>query len=219
MTTKFRNRTAAGRLLATKLAMYANRSDTIVLALPRGGVPVAFEVAKVLHVPLDICLVRKLGVPDHKELAMGAIAMNGVLAINHSIIEKLGISRTTIDRVVAQEKQELARRDRIYRGDRPFPDLRDRTVILIDDGIATGATIRAAISAIRQSQCDRIVVAVPVAPAATCDELQAEVEQVVCLSNPEPLYSISYWYEDFSQTSDREVNQLLANSISQTKAS
>jgi putative phosphoribosyl transferase len=215
MTAKFRNRMEAGRMLASMLAIYANRSDVTILALPRGGVPVAFEVAQALQVPLDICLVRKLGVPEHKELAMGAIAMHDVLVINHSIVEKLNISRDTIDRVTALEKQELARRDRMYRGDRAFPSLRDRTVILIDDGIATGATLRAAISAIRQSDPAQIIVAVPVAPESTCTELLALVDKVICLKKPEPLHSISYWYEDFSQTTDVEVNQLLAQSLTQ----
>ncbi len=214
MTAKFRNRTEAGQMLASMLAIYA-RADVTILALPRGGVPVAFEVAKALQVPLDICLVRKLGVPDHQELAMGAIAMHDVLVINHSIVEKLNISRDTIDRAIAIEKQELARRDRMYRGDRPFPSLRDRTVILIDDGIATGATLRAAISAIRQSDPAQIIVAVPVAPESTCTELLSVVDKVICLKKPEPLYSISYWYENFSQTTDAEVNQLLAKSLTQ----
>ena len=214
MTAKFRNRTEAGQMLASRLSIYA-RDDVTILALPRGGVPVAFEVAKSLQVPLDICLVRKLGVPDHQELAMGAIAMHDVLVINHSIVEKLNISRDTIDRAIAIEKQELARRERMYRGDRPFPSLSDRTVILIDDGIATGATLRAAISAIRQSDPAEIIVAVPVAPESTCTELLSVVDKVICLKKPEPLYSISYWYEDFSQTTDAEVKQLLAKSLAQ----
>ncbi|WP_019499375.1 phosphoribosyltransferase [Pseudanabaena sp. PCC 6802] len=212
MTTRFRDRTEAGRLLAPHLAMYANRPDAIVLALPRGGVPVAFEVAKALHVPLDICLVRKLGIPGHQELAMGAIAMHGIQVLNHSIIKKLGVDRATIERVTASEKQELARRDRLYRGDRPFPDLHGQTVILIDDGIATGATIRAAIQAIQASHPHQIVVATPVAPASTCKELNEVCDRVVCLMQPEPLYSISNWYDDFSQTTDAEVKYLLAQS-------
>ncbi|NKB18409.1 MAG: phosphoribosyltransferase [Pseudanabaena sp. CRU_2_10] len=217
MTAKFRNRIEAGQMLAAKLAPYANRSDITILALPRGGVPVAFEVAKALQVPLDICLVRKLGVPEHQELAMGAIAMHDVLVINHSIVEKLSISRDTIDRAIAIEKQELARRDRMYRGDRPFPSLHDRTVILIDDGIATGATLRAAISAIRQSDPAQIIVAVPVAPESTCTELLSVVDKVICLKKPEPLYSISYWYEDFAQTTDAEVNPTASKILSLSK--
>lgn len=215
MTAKFRNRTEAGQMLASMLAIYANRSDVTILALPRGGVPVAFEVAKALQVPMDVCLVRKLGVPEHQELAMGAIAINDVLVINQSIVEKLNISQAKIDRAIALEKQELARRDRMYRGDRPFPSLGDLTVILIDDGIATGATLRAAISAIRQSNPAEIIVAVPVAPKSTCTELLSEADRVICLKKPELLNSISAWYEDFSQTTDAEVNQLLAKSLAQ----
>jgi putative phosphoribosyl transferase len=198
--------------------MYANRSDTIVLALPRGGVPVAFEVAKALHVPLDICLVRKLGIPDHQELAMGAIAMHDIRVLNHAIVKKLGVDRETIERVTASEKQELARRDRLYRGDRPFPHLHGQTVILIDDGIATGATIRAAIQAIQASHPRQIVVATPVAPASTCEELKATCDRVVCPMQPESLYSISNWYDDFSQTTDAEVKYLLAQSAKEMEA-
>lgn len=210
MTTRFCNRTEAGQLLAPHLAMYADRSDVIILALPRGGVPVAFEVAKALHVPLDICLVRKLGIPDHQELAMGAIAMHGIQVLNQSIMKKLGVDRETIDRVTALEKQELARRDRQYRGDRPFPNLHGQTVILIDDGIATGATLRAAIAAVRTDRPHEIIVATPVAPASTCEELKALCDRVVCPLQPDPLYSISNWYDDFSQTTDAEVKYLLA---------
>ncbi len=210
MTMVLPNRTEAGRLLAKKLTAYANRSDVLVLGLPRGGVPVAFEVAKALNLPLDICLVRKLGVPGHKELAMGAIAMGGVMVLNDEVIKWRRISRQAIDAVARRERLELRRRDRLYRGDRPIPDLRNRTVILIDDGIATGSTLRAAIAALRKLQPKSIVVAVPVAPPSTCNQLQAEVDEVVCLRTPEPLSSISLWYEDFSQTTDEEVRRLLA---------
>ena len=210
MTMVLPNRTEAGRLLAKKLTAYANRSDVLVLGLPRGGVPVAFEVAKALNLPLDICLVRKLGVPVHKELAMGAIAMGGVMVLNDEVIKWRRISRQAIDAVARRERLELRRRDRLYRGDRPIPDLRNRTVILIDDGIATGSTLRAAIAALRKLQPKSIVVAVPVAPPSTCNQLQAEVDEVVCLRTPEPLSSISLWYEDFSQTTDEEVRHLLA---------
>jgi putative phosphoribosyl transferase len=218
MMARFRNRTEAGQLLAPPLAMYANHPNTIVLALPRGGVPVAFEVAKALHVPLDLCLVRKLGIPGHQELAMGAIAMHGIRVLNHSIVKKLGVDRTTIEQVTASEKQELARRDRLYRGDRPFPSLDRQTVILIDDGIATGATIRAAIQAIQVSHPARIIVATPVAPDSTCEELKAICDGVICLMQPEPLYSISNWYDDFSQTTDAEVKYLLAQSAIELEA-
>jgi putative phosphoribosyl transferase len=210
MTMKFEDRTEAGRLLASKLTAYANRPDVIVLGLPRGGVPVAFEVARALHVPLDIELVRKLGVPGHKELAMGAIASGNVRVLNQDVIDWLGISTRVIDHVVAKEQEELERRNRVYRGDRPAPNVRNRTVILVDDGIATGATLRAAIAALRQQEPARIVVAVPVAPPSTCNQLQAEVDDVVCVLAPEELYAIGIWYENFSQTTDDEVRDLLA---------
>jgi putative phosphoribosyl transferase len=207
---KFEDRTEAGRLLASKLTAYANRPDVIVLGLPRGGVPVAFEVSKALHVPLDIGLVRKLGVPGHKELAMGAIASGNVRVLNQDVIDWLGISDRVIDHVVAKEQEELERRNLVYRGNRPAPDVRNRTVILVDDGIATGATLRAAIAALRQQDPARIVVAVPVAPPSTCNQLQAEVDDVICVLAPEELYAIGVWYENFSQTTDDEVCDRLA---------
>jgi putative phosphoribosyl transferase len=210
MIEQLRNRTQAGQLLAKKLTVYANRSDVIVLGLPRGGVPVAFELAQALNVPLDICLVRKLGVPGQEELAMGAIGWGDVMTINEDVVNWLGISRDTIARVAGMEQQELQRRDRMYRGDRPIPDVQHRTVILVDDGIATGSTIRAAITTLRQQQPDQIVVAVPVASPITCNQLKAEVDQVVCLIAPASLSSISLWYKDFSQTTDAEVCNLLA---------
>lgn len=207
---RFPNRTVAGQQLAARLTSYADRSDMLVLGLPRGGVPVAYEVAKALHAPLDICLVRKLGVPAHKELAMGAIAAGGVRVLNYDVVSWLGISGKTIDEVAAKELKELQRRDRAYRGDRPQPEIRDRTVILVDDGIATGATIRAAIAVIKSQQPARLIVATPVAPPSTCEELKAEVDEVVCLMTPELFYAIGLWYEDFSQTTDDEVRELLA---------
>ncbi len=203
------NRTKAGRLLALKLKAYANRSDVIVLALPRGGVPVAFEIAKALNLPLDICLVRKLGVPEHPELAMGAIAMGGVIVINEDIVQWRKISQQTIVEVIDREKEELDRRDRVYRGNRPLPQVRDRTVILVDDGIATGSTIRAAVTVLKKEQPQKIIIAVPVAPPSTCQQLKAEVDKVICLLKPEHLYSISIWYDNFSQTTDAEVRKLL----------
>lgn len=205
-----RNRTEAGQLLAKKLTAYANRSDLLVLGLPRGGVPVAFEIATALNAPLDICIVRKLGVPGHEELAMGAIAMGGVMVLNEEVVKGAKIARSIIERVAAREKLELARRDRLYRGDRPLPELRDRTVILVDDGIATGSTLKAAIAIVRQQQPKSIVVAVPVAPQSTCHELKEEVDEVVCLMMPEPLRAIGLWYDDFLPTSDAEVQDLLA---------
>ncbi|MGH2414399.1 MAG: phosphoribosyltransferase [Microcystaceae cyanobacterium] len=197
-------------MLAYKLAAYANFTDVLVLALPRGGVPVAFEIAKSLSIPLDICLVRKLGVPGRKELAMGAIATGGVKVVNEDVVDWLHISPDVIDEVATKEQQELERRDREYRGDRPAPDVRHRTIILVDDGAATGSTLQAAIAALKQQQPKAIIVAVPVASALTCEELKAEVDKVFCLYEPDPLHSISLWYEDFSQTTDEEVRYLLA---------
>jgi putative phosphoribosyl transferase len=210
MMKRFQNRTEAGRLLASKLKEYANRPDTLVLGLPRGGVPVAFEVAKALNLPLDICIVRKLGVPGHKELAMGAIASGGVRVLNYDVVSWLGISSKTIDEVAARELRELQRRDRAYRGDRPPRDVRDRTVILVDDGVATGSTMRAAIAVLKSQQPQQMIVAVPVAPLKTRNEIQAEVDKLVCLMTPEPFYAIGLWYEDFAQTTDEEVRELLA---------
>lgn len=219
MKTRFRNRTEAGQLLARKLqSTYANRSDVLVLGLPRGGVPVAFEVAKVLNAPLDICLVRKLGVPGHEELAMGAIATGEVVVLNQSVVHSLGISQKAIEQMTERERLELNRRDHAYRGSRPVLDFSQRTIILIDDGIATGSTLRAAISTIKQQQPDRIVVAVPVAPPSVCNELKTEVDDVVCLVTPEELYSISLWYEDFAPTTDEEVRHLLALAVQDAPA-
>ena len=210
MTKQFRDRTEAGRLLAKRLkSTYANRSDVLVLGLPRGGVPVAYEVAKVLHAPLDICIVRKLGVPGNQELAMGAIATGGIMVLNEDLVASLNISPKAIAQVVTTERQELERRDHLYRGTRPVPDLSHRTVIIIDDGIATGSTLKAALSTIKQQQPERIVVAVPVASPEICQELQDEVDEVVCLLIPERLYAIGIWYNDFSPTTDAEVSNLL----------
>ncbi|MFO5494528.1 MAG: phosphoribosyltransferase [Cuspidothrix sp.] len=209
MLQKFRNRTEAGKLLAGQLTDYANRSDVLVLGLPRGGVPVAYEVAKELDAPLDVCLVRKLGVPGHKELAMGAIAAGGVRVINENVIDWLRISPETINEVAAMEIRELDRRSHIYRGNRPLPKVKNHTIILVDDGIATGATIRAAISTLKKQKPRKLVVAVPVAGLSTCEELQAEVDEVVCILKPEDLYAIGLWYEDFQQTTDAEVCELL----------
>ncbi|NDJ20653.1 phosphoribosyltransferase [Nostoc sp. B(2019)] len=206
---RFRNRTEAGKLLAARLIEYANRPDVLVLGLPRGGVPVADEVAKALNAPLDVCLVRKLGVPGHKELAMGALAMGGVRVINENVVDWLRISKETIDEVVAIEMRELERRNHIYRGNRPAPKVKNHTIILVDDGIATGATIRAAIATLKQQHPRELVVAVPVAGVPTCEELQAEVDKIVCVMMPEDLYAIGIWYEDFEQTSDTQVCELL----------
>lgn len=208
--TGFRNRAEAGKLLAQRLAKYADRADVLVLGLPRGGVPVAFEVAKALNAPLDICLVRKLGVPGHKELAMGAIASGGVRVLNYDVVSWLGISGKTIDTVAAHELRELQRRDRAYRGDRPQPEIRNQILILVDDGIATDSTMRAAITVLKSQHPQQIIVAVPVAPSDICKALRSEVNDVVCLIHPDPFYAIGLWYANFAQTTDEAVHELLA---------
>ncbi len=205
----FRNRTEAGQKLAQQLLHYANRPDVLVLGLPRGGVPVAFEVARALNVPLDIMSVRKLGVPGQEELAMGAIASGGRRVLNEEVMQGLGIPPNVIEAVTAREQQELARRERRYRGNRPGFDVRGRTVILVDDGLATGATMLAAIVALRQQQPARIVVAVPVAPPSVCQELWDAADEVVCLLTPELFLGVGRWYDDFSPTTDAEVQSLL----------
>jgi predicted phosphoribosyltransferase len=209
----FRNRREAGRQLASKLAAYANRQDLLVLALPRGGVPVAYEVARALRSPLGVFIVRKLGVPGYEELAMGAIATGGVLALNEHLVRTLNIPNQVIEAVAVKEEQELARREHLYRGDHPPPDVRDRTVILVDDGLATGATMYAAVKALRQQQAARIVVGVPIASPETCEELRSEVDDIICIITPEPFHAVGLWYEDFSQTTDEEVRDLLARSL------
>jgi predicted phosphoribosyltransferase len=209
---RFRDRREAGRVLAAQLGAYANRPDVLVLALPRGGVPVAAEVARALGAPLDVFVVRKLGVPRHEEFALGAIATGGVRVLNEDVVRALQIPDRVIDAVAAKEQAELARRERAYRGDRPPLDVRGRTVILVDDGLATGATMHAAIRALRQQQPARIVVAVPTASPETCHELKKEVDEVICATTPDPFYAVGLWYEDFSQTTDEEVRELLAQS-------
>jgi erythromycin esterase-like protein/adenine/guanine phosphoribosyltransferase-like PRPP-binding protein len=207
---RFRDRREAGRLLAAKLTAYANRPDVIVLALPRGGVPVAYEVARALRAPLDVFVVRKLGVPGYEELAMGAVATGDIRVLNDQIVRDLRIPDYVIDQVAAEGGEELARRERAYRGGRSPLEVRGRTVILVDDGLATGATMRAAVKALRQHEPARIIVAVPTASPDTCEELRAEVDEVVCAITPEPFYAVGYWYEDFTQTTDQEVRELLA---------
>ena len=212
MMMQFRNRVDAGQQLAKKLAQYANRLDVLVLALPRGGVPVGYEVAQALHAPLDVFVVRKLGVPGHEELAMGAIASGGVRVLNGSVVDSLGISDETIDAVAARELRELERRERAYRDDRPAPDVQGRTVILVDDGIATGSTMKAAIEALRQLKATRIVVATPTAALSPVREMRPDVDELVAVMTPADFAGVGHWYEDFSQTTDEEVRELLDKS-------
>ena len=206
----FHDRTDAGRVLAADLAAYAGRSDIIVLGLPRGGVPVAYEVARALGAPLDVFLVRKLGLPGQEEFAMGALASGGIRLINEQVVEAYGISDAEIEAISAAEQRELERRERSYRDGRPLTELEGRTVILIDDGLATGFTMRAAVLAIRLEDPARIVVAVPVAAAETCDEFREIVDDIVCSETPEPFQAVGIWYEDFAQTTDAQVHELLS---------
>lgn len=210
----FRDRRDAGQKLAQELMGYANRPDVLVLALPRGGVPVAFEVAKALKAPLDLFLVRKLGVPGHEELAMGAIASGGVRVLNDTVVDALNIPDRLIDAVAEKEQRELERRERAYRGDRPKPEVRGKTVILVDDGLATGASMRAAVEALRAQDPAGIVVAVPTAAPETCEAFEDTVEEVVCAETPQPFFGVGFWYQDFSQTTDEEVRTLLARAQS-----
>ena len=209
---RFRDRRDAGRQLAAQLTEYANRSDVVVLALPRGGVPVAAEVAAHLHAPLDVFLVRKLGVPGHPELAMGAIAADDVQVLSHDLIADLGIPAALVEQTAVRERLELERRDRLFRGEREPPAVRGRTVILVDDGLATGSTMEAAIIALRKSQPASIVVAVPVGARETCERLSRFADRVICLAMPEPFSAVGQWYEDFSQTTDEEVREALTSS-------
>jgi putative phosphoribosyl transferase len=206
----FRDRREAGRQLAQRLAAYANRPDVLVFALPRGGVPVAYEVARALHAPLDVFLVRKLGLPGHEELAMGAVASGGVRVLNRDVVERLQLPDDLIDAVTRRELQELERRERAYRGDRPFPDVQGKTIILVDDGLATGSTMRAAAEALRQQGPARLVIAVPAGSPETCNDFREEVDEVVCAITPDPFYAVGLWYQDFSQTTDDEVRELLS---------
>jgi predicted phosphoribosyltransferase len=205
----FANRTEAGRLLAEKLVNYAGRADVIVLGLPRGGVPVAFEVAQRLGASLDVFIVRKLGVPGFEELAAGAIASGGVRVLNEDVMRAIPHADQAINAITARETAELERREQIYREGRPPPELRDRIVILVDDGLATGATMRAAVKALRERGAAKIVVAVPVGPPDTCHELEERADETICLSTPEFFQAVGQYYEDFSQTSDEDVRALL----------
>ena len=213
----FRDRPDAGRALAAQLARYAARADVIVLALPRGGVPVAYEVAAALGAPLDVFVVRKLGVPGHDELAMAAIASGGIRVINQEVVRALRIPADVIDEVAAAEQVELERRERAYRGGRPPPDVRGKTVVLVDDGLATGSTMRAAARALRQREPAAIVVAVPVAAVEACEEFRAEVDDTVCVATPEPFFGVGRWYDDFSQTTDEEVRELLSRAAARSE--
>lgn len=208
----FRNREQAGRILADRLKHYANRNDVVVLALPRGGVPVGVEVAAALRAPLDVFVVRKLGVPAQPELAMGAIASGGVRVLNDDVVQVLNLTTDAIDRVARVEQQELERRERLYRGDRPFPNLSDQVVILVDDGLATGSTMRAAVQAVRQHRPGKVVVAVPTGAAETCEELRNEADETVCVIAPEAFQAVGLWYEEFPETSDDDVRDLLSRS-------
>lgn len=210
---RFRDRTEAGRILAEALRHYAGKSDVLVLALPRGGVPVAFEIARNLGAPLDVFVVRKLGVPHREELAMGAIATGNVRVINDDVVEALRIPEHVVARATSREIQELARRESVYRGSRPPPAIFGRTVILVDDGLATGATMRAAVAALEVQKPARIVVAVPTAAPGVCDEFKSLVDEIVCAITPEPFHAVGLWYDDFSQTTDDEVRGLLEQAV------
>ncbi|HZP43398.1 MAG TPA: phosphoribosyltransferase family protein [Candidatus Binatia bacterium] len=214
---RFRDRADAGRALAARLARYAGRPDVLVLGLPRGGVPVAFEVARALGAPLDVFVVRKLGVPGHEELAMGALASGGVRVLNAEIVSGLGVSEEEIAAATAREAEELARRERAYRGDAPPLDVAGKTAILVDDGLATGATMHAAVAALRQRAPARIVVAVPTAAPDTCAEFRAAVDEVECVMTPEPFVAVGLWYTHFEATTDDEVRALLARARAATR--
>lgn len=205
----FQDRTDAGRRLALKLKHYRDRPNVVVLGLPRGGVPVAYEVAQALNAPLDIFVVRKLGVPGYEEMAMGAIATGDVRYLNQDLVQKLQIAPEAIDQVAAIEQRELERREQAYRGGRPAPELRDRIVILVDDGLATGATMQAAVMALRQQHPAKMVVAVPVAASETCAAFEREVDEVICAETPQMFRAVGLWYQKFDQTTDQEVRDLL----------
>lgn len=210
MIPRFRNRVEAGQLLATRLHRYAQRTDVMVLALPRGGVPVAYEIARALNAPLDVLLVRKLGMPGHEELAMGAIASGGICVLNEDLIQALHIPEQVLSGIIAREQQELERRARIYRGERPMPVLHDKTVILVDDGLATGATMQAAVAAVKAQHPAGVVVAVGAMAPDSVASLALEVDEVVAGIAPQPFYAVALWYEDFTAPTDAEVCDLLA---------
>ncbi|MBA2651952.1 MAG: phosphoribosyltransferase [Tatlockia sp.] len=206
---KFLNRHEAGIALAKELKPYSHQSEAIIIALPRGGVPVAYEIAKALSIPLDILIVRKLGVPGHEELAMGAISSGDTIIFNDEIINSLNLSDSVIQSVIQIEKKELNRRESLYRNNKPLPSLKDKTVILVDDGIATGATMLAALQSITQQKAAQLIIAVPVAALSTCKEFASKAHQFICLLKPVDFYAVGLWYEDFTQTTDEEVAELL----------
>jgi putative phosphoribosyl transferase len=215
-TRRFRDRAEAGRLLAERLRGYSGRDDVVVLALPRGGVPVAYEVAKALGAPLHVFVVRKLGVPGHEELAMGAIASGGLLVLDEGLVRRLGIGREQLERAIAAESRELERREAAYGDGRGPPDLEGKTVVIIDDGLATGATMRAAALAVRRLSPARLVVAVPVAAGETCDQFRDVVDEIVCDVTPRPFRAVGLWYDDFSQTTDDEVRELVGRAAEES---
>lgn len=206
---QFKNRIEAGQALAGALEKYKGKPNTVILALPRGGVPVAHEVAKNLNLPMDVWIVRKLGIPGHEELAMGAIALGGVCYINHHLVQKLHLPESAIERVIEQEMRELERRNKLYRDGKETPDIENKTVIIIDDGLATGATMRAAALSLREAKARNIIMAAPVGAASTCQMLENDLGEVTCPYRMEPFYGVGQWYRDFSQTSDQEVQKLL----------
>jgi len=216
MAERFQNRTGAGRRLAANLMTYAGRDDVLVLGLPRGGVPVAFEIAMALDAPLDVFIVRKLGLPGHEEFGIGAIASGEVRIVDEAVLRTYDVDAETLERITAREQLELDRRERLYRDDRPFPAIEDRIIILVDDGLATGSTMRAAIAALRKKRPSRIIVAVPVGARETCASIARLVENVVCLETPDPFYAVGLWYEDFEQTDDAEVHELLERAALRT---
>lgn len=213
----FRNRREAGRFLARRLSEYAGQKEGIVLALPRGGVPVGYEIALALDLPLDVFVVRKLGAPIHQELAMGAIASGGITVFNDDVIRRLGITPGMVEAAIREQGEELRRRERLYRGDRPWPPLEDKTVLLVDDGLATGASMQAAVRALRQRRPRRIVVAVPVGAPETCEQFENIADEVVCGKKPADFGAVGFWYDDFTQTTDEEVSALLNHRAHQQK--
>lgn len=206
---KYQNRQDAGSILASYLLEYKNSSHSIILALPRGGVPVAYQVAQILNLPLDVFLVRKLGFPGHEELALGALATGGTMVFNEELLNQITIDKKLIDSIIEKEQKELNRREKVYRGEKPFLELKDKNIILVDDGIATGATIKASIKALKKLQPKKIIIAVPVAALSTINEIKLLVDEVICPITPVNFIAVGKWYHDFNQTEDKEVIDLL----------